>query len=693
MFLIRTYILFILIGFLPRGAWCQTTDSTSLQQEIKPVKIHAYFSQQPILGLTAAAQTITTQDIAAQQTTSLLPAIHTIAGVRMEERSPGSYRLAMRGSLIRSAFGIRNSKIYVNEFPLTDAGGNTYLNLLDPGGIHAIHVIKGPDGSLYGANSGGVIRIQPKGFDVDTNQNSLLISGGSFGLFQEQLSIQRKVTDSYSFSFDQSFTRSDGYRENSALNKKVFQTAHRWKYANNELRLFTFYSDLHYRTPGGLTQAQLAQNPRMSRPAAGPIPSAKEQHAGIYNKTLYAGIAHQAQLSDKLSHLISVFSSNTDFENPFITNYEYRRENNLGLRSYLSYLNRDNPSLEWQMQLGFEGQTGWYKIENYGNDQGKATDLTDHDKLYNKQHSFFYHAMINIQKRWRIEGSLGLNGSKLTYRQYYPAIKDPKGHLRFGNIWMPRISSSYLIMDRFAIRAAISKGYSPPTNEEVRPSDRVINRVLEAETGTNYEVGVRLETPRRRLIADISLYRYKMKNGIVQQRNEAGEDYYANAGEINQRGVEASVWAYLIAPKQARFIRSMDIQSSVTYSYYRFGRYRVADNDFSHNRVTAVPGWVWTNSISVRFPKQFGFNLLHLFTSAMPLNDANTVYSEKFHLLQGKATWTLQPKGRRALQFFIGADNLLNSRYSLGNDINAYGNRYFNPAPTRNYYGGMQIKM
>ena len=62
---------------------------------------------------------------------SLLPVLNTIAGVRMEERSPGSYRLSVRGSLLRSPFGVRNIKVYYNGIPLTDAGGNTYLNLID----------------------------------------------------------------------------------------------------------------------------------------------------------------------------------------------------------------------------------------------------------------------------------------------------------------------------------------------------------------------------------------------------------------------------------------------------------------------------------------------------------------------------------------------------------------------------------
>src|SRR5690606_14890453 len=231
------FFLLTVVLSTPGIVWSQAVDSISNQHEINPIHVNAYFNQQPILGLTSAAQTISPRLIEAQQTNTLLSAINTVAGVRMEERSPGSYRLAMRGSLIRSAFGIRNTKIYIDDFPLTDAGGNTYLNLLDPAAIQAIHIIKGPDGSLYGANSGGVINIQPNGFDIRENRRSVLLSGGSFGLFQEQLSIQQKINNNYSFSFDQSFTRSDGYRDNTALNKKTFQTAHRWKYTpKNEIR-------------------------------------------------------------------------------------------------------------------------------------------------------------------------------------------------------------------------------------------------------------------------------------------------------------------------------------------------------------------------------------------------------------------------------------------------------------------------
>jgi iron complex outermembrane receptor protein len=61
---------------------------------------------------------------------SLASVFNHAPGVRLEERSPGSYRLSIRGSTLRSPFGVRNVKVYLDGFSLSDGGGNTYLQLL-----------------------------------------------------------------------------------------------------------------------------------------------------------------------------------------------------------------------------------------------------------------------------------------------------------------------------------------------------------------------------------------------------------------------------------------------------------------------------------------------------------------------------------------------------------------------------------
>ena len=45
------------------------------------------------------------------------------------------------------------------------------------------------------------------------------------------------------------------------------------------------------------------------------------------------------------------------------------------------------------------------------------------------------------------------------------------------------------------------------------------------------------------------------------------------------------------------------------------------------------------------------------------------------------------------LNIYAGGDNLLDEIYSLGNDINAAGGRYYNAAFARNYYFGLGFRL
>ncbi len=42
---------------------------------------------------------------------------------------------------------------------------------------------------------------------------------------------------------------------------------------------------------------------------------------------------------------------------------------------------------------------------------------------------------------------------------------------------------------------------------------------------------------------------------------------------------------------------------------------------------------------------------------------------------------------------FAGIDNLLDEKYSLGNDLNAFGDRFYQPAAPRNWFGGVKINV
>src|ERR1700744_5017210 len=135
-------------------------DTEILPARLANIIIHGFESGQRLSETPSAVGYVSRGDMLRTAGTSLLPAVNTIPGVRMEERSPQSFRLSIRGSLLRSPFGVRNIKVYWDDMPLTDAGGNTYINVLAMNTLWGIEVLKGPGGSMYGANTGGVVLLR-----------------------------------------------------------------------------------------------------------------------------------------------------------------------------------------------------------------------------------------------------------------------------------------------------------------------------------------------------------------------------------------------------------------------------------------------------------------------------------------------------------------------------------------------------
>ncbi|MFM8914235.1 MAG: TonB-dependent receptor plug domain-containing protein, partial [Flammeovirgaceae bacterium] len=91
-----TKYLFVLYSSIFFGdRLCAQTDSTKLLDQ---VIIKAFAYKKPLQQVPASVAVIESKDLTRFSNTSFLPALNTIPGLRMEERSPGSFRLAIRGS-------------------------------------------------------------------------------------------------------------------------------------------------------------------------------------------------------------------------------------------------------------------------------------------------------------------------------------------------------------------------------------------------------------------------------------------------------------------------------------------------------------------------------------------------------------------------------------------------------------------
>lgn len=621
---------------------------------------------------------------------SILPALNLVAGVRMEERSPGSYRLSVRGSLLRSPFGIRNVKVYWNNIPFSDATGNTYLNLIDPSLISQVEIAKGPASSMYGAGTGGVFLFnQDIPFSQEQKQiASLALTGGSFGYNQQQFQLINSNTRFVS-SLQLHRLQSDGYRDQSNLNRTGIAWHSAFKTDQHQFKSAIFYTHLNYQTPGGITSAQMLVNPRWSRQATPTLPSAIEQKASIQNNTIWVGIQDDYQINQQQIIKSFVSFNHTNFTNPFITNYEKRNELNLSAGIQWVIQSKLNTN-QWKWIIGSEYLVNESTIKNYTNNRGVAGVIQADDIVYTRQGFVFSQWSFKPTQKLLLNAGISLNQQVYEFKSLL-ALNQPLLSRKIQSPISPRFTLNYSLTSNLNLYGIIARGFSAPSLAEIRPSDGNFYPQLNAEQGWNAEIGIKGSLINDHVLLDVSFYSFQLKNAIVRRVDLNGNEYFVNAGATKQNGLEAMIKYILVKDSKERKY-NIDFTNSFSYQPYQFTNYQQGNSVFDGNPITGVPKYIWVSSLNFVHKKGWAFNISANLTSKISLNDAATVYTEGYELVQAKLSKQLKWK-QQFFQLFAGVDNLFNQSYSLGNDINAVGNRYFNPAPLRNGYMGIRINL
>ena len=605
----------------------------------------------------------------------------------MEERSPGSYRMNIRGSTLRSPFGVRNVKIYWDEIPFTDAGGNTYLNQLSYYNFNSIEVIKGPGGSLYGAGTGGVILIhsQPatwqRGFDATA-------LGGSYGLFNTSFQL-RSGKENWQNVLSYSHQNSDGYRDHTSM----YREALNWqmkilKNKKEEIKFSVLYGDLYYQTPGALTKAEYLANPRAARPKAGAFQSADSIKAAIFQKTVLAGVTNNYKFSDRFDNSTTFYGAYTDLTNPTFRNYEKRKEPQWGARTVFK------SNYQWKQSLiqiifGSEFQQGYFNTKDYVNKYGKAGDIMTNDDIRPTIYSLFVQGDIQLPKDWNLTIGLSTNQASININRISVSNFKPVKR-KFNNELAPRVALSKKIIENLWLYASVSKGFSPPTVAEVLPSTTIISTDLQAEHGINYEAGMKSSWLQQRLYIEVNAFYYRLKNAIVQRKDASNADYFANAGSTKQRGIESQA-SYQFLKSSNSFINSARLWISDTWNKFNYDEFKQSTTDFSGKQLPSVAPHTVAAGFDINTKHGIYSNLSFFYSDHIALNDANTEFASSYNLLSERLGCKRLLNVKTQLDLFVGGENLFNVTYSLGNDINAAGGRYYNVAPGRNFYGGVSI--
>jgi iron complex outermembrane recepter protein len=654
--------------FLSATAFSHAQEIDDSVKVLDPFTVQGYLYRRPASEVPASLALMSERQLERFNDVSILPVVNAAPGVRMEERSPGSYRLSIRGSSLRSPFGVRNVKIYWNGLPFTDAGGNTYLNLLDFSSMNRIEIVKGPAGSLYGAGTGGVVLLNTLPRKRTAMELSTVL--GSYGLKRAQLRADL-VTKNMDAIVNFSRTESDGYRDQSKLVRDALNAEWNFSIATTTTVSAKFlYTDIFYETPGGLTLEQFKSDPTLARPAA------VEQNANVKNKTWFSGVTATHDWTNNLTSDLGIYVSGTDFKNFAVLNYEVRDELNSGFR-LANTLVIDNTSLQGKIVFGAEYQSMGSPVSVYENNRGVQGQLMIDDDLDSRQTIVFGQAELDLPREFLI--TLGLSSSWVAYDFKRTFPEDDVQEKRFKAEFSPRLA----VLKKFgpwSVYSSVSKGFSPPTLAEVRPSTNVFNNELQPEKGINYEVGVRRSW--KDVTFDFTQYYFMLKETIIIDRTQTDSEFFVNAGETEQLGSEL-----LVSWNASKIFNTW---TSLTYNHYRFKDY----GDYSGNKLTGVPPATAVIGADLTFPAGLYCNATYSYTGRIPLNDENSYFAEDYFLLNVRAGYRRTFGESVNMDFFVTVDNAFNEMYSLGNDLNsaAMNPRFYNPAPGRNYAAGLKVQ-
>ena len=702
------YSLLLLLWLPQLSVRAQTRPDTTRAVTLPEATVTGYGQQLPLRRIAAAVGVLDARTIEQFSPAALTQAVNTLPGVRLEERATASYRLSIRGSSLRSPFGVRNVKVYFNGIPFTEASGSTPLNLLDPAIIGRLEVLKGPAGSVYGAGTGGVALFGTPEVQPGTNRVAVGTTVGSYGLLRYSATAETGTATS-SVRAQYAHQELDGYRVQSALRRDVFALDVRTVASpKTTLSAHLLYTDINYQLPGGLTRAQFAADPRQARPGTATMPGTVAQQTFYASRTGLLGLTHEYRFTDRLELQTTLYGSGTAIRTPYLVDYERNTSLGGGGRTALSY-RTTLAGRVLRVQGGAELQASFTDGRSYQNNGGTPGVLRYNDEIATTTGFVFAQADYSLPADLLLTVAASYNRLRYRIERVSAATTQPNAY-QFGRDFRPEVSPRVALLKEFSpnlsVYASVSTGFSPPTIDEIRPSDGSLNGDLQAERGTSYEVGARGNFFANRLLYEVNVFDLELRQTIVSSTTDQGIVVFHNTGSTRQRGLEAALSGWLWRQQNPTSAQYQDVPktrpsfpdtglrawASYAYNDFRFGSYASSSGqDLGGNRLTGTTPH--TLSTGLDFSERNGFyispSLSH--QARVVLNDANTEEAAGYWVFGARGGWRRTLVGHLETNIYAGIDNAADRKYSLGNDLNAFGGRYFQTAPGRAWYGGAQV--
>jgi iron complex outermembrane receptor protein len=595
--------------------------------------------------------------------TNSIPGVYTSSSNNFSQ----DLRISIRGFGARSAFGIRGIKLIVDGIPETTPDGQSQLDNLPLGLISNIEVIRGPSSLLYGNSSGGVININT----LSDNSAPYFRTSAIFGAYQYQSLQRTRVFDWNNSSLVVHYDkrRSNGYRDFSDYKSSILNLKYLREFdEKNKIVWQINYTDSPYaKDAGGLKLSEVEDDRRQSR-------------KNNFDYDTY----------EKVKHIKTGFS------------WRHLSDDNSSIDSYFFYQKRD-----FNSKLPFNyGGIIFLERDYYG----VGTKYTKQYFSDNKSRTITLGIDYSSQKddRKRFKNNLGEKGEntfdqiekfKSTGVYFINQTNYTSGLLfRYGvrydenrigtdseafislNKFNPSLGVSYSISESDNIFFSAGTSFETPTLNELsnNPSGNGLNKNLDPSSSVNYEVGWRKTTSN--LMFEAIAYLINTDNEILPYELEQfpGKNFYQNVGSTRRYGIELSSQLLFSSGK---------LNLSYTNAKNTFNDFILNGNDLKGLSLPGIPNQILDIELIFNLSKRSTLLINNRLIGELFADNLNETHVSSYNLLN--ITYSKQIFNKS--EIYLGVNNLLDVNYFDNIRINAFGKRYYEPAPKRNVHFGLNL--
>lgn len=662
-------------------------DTVTLEElTVTVTRVETEIQRAPETVSVLGAETVTQ----GERRVSLEEALRHVPGVYVQNRRNYSLgdRVTVRGVGARAQFGVRGIQILMDGIPLTMPDGQAVVDAVDLNAVGRVEIIRGPASTLYGNAAGGVISYQTRDPWRGSFRTEPDVSFGAHGYHKSAIGASGTSGD-LGWRLSANRMETDGFRRNAGAEvyhgNLVTDVG-----LSEDTRLTGMVNVFHTpfaENPSGLTREDAIETPTMAREVIVQMGAGQETIHG------QGGLALDHRFSDDHRMKVAGWMTLRDIRNPIPFRIIDLDRTAGGVRSqYEGSTSMGDVPVRWATGVDVGVQSDdrreFVNEEIGSGDRARAGDLLLDQRERVTSFGPFARIDVDLLPRWRL--TLGGRYDRFVFdiEDHFLEDGDDSGD-RTLEEFSPMVGLTYSPHSALSIYGNYATSFETPTASEFsnRPDGSGgLNPELGAADTDSYELGVKGWSEEAGIEYGLAVYTAEVSGALVPFSDPTEQIFFRNAGEISRTGVETSL-AWRPTP-------SLQWRLSHTYQDSEFEEFTPEGDDFSGNREPGVPEHQLTAGVSYTAP--FGLTSAADFrwVDAYPVNDANTASNWAHRIVDLRFSMDRPiDLGRTGLQPFLGIDNVFDERYNAGVTPNAFGGRFYEPAPGTAVYGGLSVSL